>query len=69
MLLCKVLSGEQADDVGPYLSRKANKPLVLQRELNGNSRGHRSCVTSATGPVLGCAWLQCVPLAFFSPHT
>ena len=65
MLLCKVLSGEQVHDVGPYLSRKANKPLVLQRELNGNSRGHRSCVKSAARPVLGYSWPQCVSVVFF----
>lgn len=71
MLLCKVLSGEQVHDVGLYLSRKANKPLVLQRELNGNSRGYRSCVKSATRPVSGYTWPQCVSVVvvfFFTAH-
>lgn len=52
-------------DVGPYLSRKANKPLVLQRELAGNSRGQKSCVKSAASPVSGCSWPQCVAVVFF----
>lgn len=60
MLLCEALSGEQVHGVGLYLPRKANKPLVSQRELNGNYQGHRLCVKSATRPVLGCTWTQCV---------
>lgn len=52
-------------DVGLYLSRKANKPLVLQRELAGNSQGQESCVKSAASPVLGCSWPQCAAVVFF----
>lgn len=60
-----MLSGEQVRDVGPYVSRKANKPLVLQWELAGNSQGQQSCVKSAASPFLGCSWPQCVAVVFF----